>query len=288
MGIPDIAVNLCVAKNKLFLIEEPENDIHPKALKGLLKLVAKKSIENQFVITTHSNIVTKFLGSQSENKIFYVSNVLENRIPKSTISVVGNLPQERRKVLEELGYEMFDFDLWGGWLFLEESSSEKIIREYLIPWFVSELKNELRTFSARSLDEVESKFADFNNLFVFLHLQPSYKNKVWVIVDAGDREKAIIDKMKGIYTQSGWHEDQFLQFKEHDFERYYPEQFQEQVDEILNISEKRERWNRKKALLEEVEAWLKDDEGRGKEALQDSAREVIEILKIISEKLIRV
>ena len=93
--------------------------------------------------------------------------------------------------------------------------------------------------------------------------------------------------MKGIYTQSGWHKNQFLQFKEHDFEKYYPEQFQEQVEEILNISDKREKWNKKKALLEEVEAWLKDDEGRGKIALQGSAREVIVTLQIIREKLIR-
>jgi AAA15 family ATPase/GTPase len=282
-----LIVDLCIAENKLFLIEEPENDVHPQALKSLLKLITKKSKNNQFLITTHSNIVTKYLGAQPESKIFRVKMMFEERLPTSTVNEVGDSPQERREVLEELGYELYDVDLWDGWLFLEESSAEKIIKEYLIPWFVPELQNKLRTFSAHSIDEVEPKFMDFNNLFVFLHLQPSYFNRVWVIVDAGDREKDIIDKMKGIYAQSGWREDQFLQFKEHDFERYYPEQFQEQIEQILNISDKREKRNKKKALLEEVEAWLKDDDGRGKVFLKRSAREVIETLQIIRERLIR-
>ncbi len=68
---------------------------------------------------------------------------------------------------------------WVTWSFgplgflLEESSAEKIVREYLIPWFVPKLGGKLRTFSARSVSEVEAKFEDFNKLFVFLHLSPT-------------------------------------------------------------------------------------------------------------------
>jgi hypothetical protein len=54
-GIPHLLglINdLCLAENKLFLIEEPENDIHPKALKRLLDLIIQKSQSNQFVIST--------------------------------------------------------------------------------------------------------------------------------------------------------------------------------------------------------------------------------------------
>ena len=46
---------ITLAKNKLFLIEEPENDLHPKALKALLELILESSASNQFVISTHSN-----------------------------------------------------------------------------------------------------------------------------------------------------------------------------------------------------------------------------------------
>lgn len=89
-------------------------------------------------------------------------------------------------MLEELGYEAFDFGQWKAWLILEESSAEVIIREFLIPTFVHKLINKLKTYSARSLSEIELKFKDFNNLFVFVHLEQIYKNKAWVIVDAGE------------------------------------------------------------------------------------------------------
>jgi AAA15 family ATPase/GTPase len=62
--------DLCVAKDKIFLIEEPENDVHPKALKSLLKLIIEKSSTNQFFVSTHSNIVMKYLGSALDSRFF--------------------------------------------------------------------------------------------------------------------------------------------------------------------------------------------------------------------------
>lgn len=277
-----LIVDLCIAENKLFLIEEPENDIHPKALKNLLKMIIKKSQNNQFVITTHSNIVTKYLGAQKECKIFHVAMTFKDKLPTSIIGEVGESPEERRNVLEELGYELFDFDLWDCWLILEESSAEKIIREYLIPWFIPAMRTKLRTFSAHSISEVESKFKDFNNLFVFLHLQPTYKNRVWVVVDGGDREKEIIDKLREIYMHSGWNKKQFIQLSEHDFEKYYPKTFQEKVDELLAINDKQAKRMKKKTLLEELESWIKEDEERAKKAFANSASDVIDILRNIS------
>jgi AAA15 family ATPase/GTPase len=38
-----LIVNLCVADGNLFLLEEPENDIHPTALKALLELILAKA-----------------------------------------------------------------------------------------------------------------------------------------------------------------------------------------------------------------------------------------------------
>lgn len=75
-GVPNILgliVDLCMSENKIFLIEEPENDIHPKALKARLELIEMKSVNNQFIISTHSNIVTKYLGSVEGSKVFRVS-----------------------------------------------------------------------------------------------------------------------------------------------------------------------------------------------------------------------
>jgi predicted ATPase len=279
-----LIVDLCIAENQVFLIEEPENDVHPKALKKLLELIVEKSKTNQFLITTHSNIVLKYLGAQTSSKIFQVSMELIDRLPTSKVREVENTPEERQAVLEDLGYEFFDIDFWSAWLILEESSAEKIIREYLIDWFVPELKGKLRTFSAHSLSEVELKFDDFNRLFVFLHLQSIYKNRAWVLVDEGEQESEVIQKLKDKYCSSGWSEESFLQLSEHDFEKYYPEVFREDIEIILGESNKQKKRAKKKALLEKVEVWIKEDENRAKIAFEKSASEVIMILKkILSE-----
>ncbi|MBI3234033.1 MAG: hypothetical protein HYZ42_08325 [Bacteroidetes bacterium] len=179
---------------------------------------------------------------------------------------------------------MNSFDMWKGWLFLEESSAEILIRDYFIEWFVKPLKNKLRTFSARSKSEIIPKFNDFNNLFVFLHLEPTYKNKVWVTIDGGEDEKLIIEKLKTTYSKSGWNQDNFSQFNEHDFEKYYPAYFQTEVDKILALKD-REKWKAKKALLEGIKNWIREDPERAKREFQISAKEVIEHLKGIDRQL---
>lgn len=276
-----LLVDLCIADNKLFVIEEPENDIHPKALKELLKLVVKKSSDNQFIITTHSNIVTRFLGAESGTKIFKVDMEFKEKVPTSKIEEIENNPEARQSLLAHLGYELNDFDLWEGWLFLEEASAEKIIREYLIPRFAPLLQGKLRTFSARSIDEVESKFDDFNRLFAYLNMEPTYKNRGWVIIDNGPKEEDIIKRLKDTYCPNGWSEDHFQQFDEHDFERYYPLQFKDKVEQALSITDRKGKRNKKKALLDEVETWIKDDPENAKAAFAESATEVINKLKLI-------
>lgn len=285
-NIIGLVVDLCLAEGKLFLIEEPENDIHPKALKSLLSLIKEKSETNQFIITTHSHIVTKYLGSNPNSKVFEVKISFENKIPSSEIEEVASNVEARRDLLESLGYELIDVDMWDSWLILEESSAEKIIREYLIPWFVPNLVGKVRTFSARTISELEIKFNDFNNLFVFLHMEPIYKNRVWVIVDSGNIEKEVIDKLRQKYITSGWNGNNFSQFKEHDFERYYPKVFQEKVIEILQIGNSMQKLEKKKELREEVERWIENDSNRAKQEFEISAKEVIDRLKDIEAELL--
>jgi AAA15 family ATPase/GTPase len=285
-NILGLIVDLCIAEDRIFLIEEPENDIHPKALKALLKLIIEKSSTNQFFISTHSNIVMKYLGSVSDSKVFNVTNDGKDEAkPKlfvSKIEEVPNNPEDRRAVLEDLGYDFFDFDLWKGWLFLEESSAEVIIRDYLIGWFIPGLKNKIKTFSAGGTSKISGKFEDFNKLFVFLHLQPTYKNKVWVLIDGGEEEKKIIEEMKGTYSNSGWSASNFNQFKEHDFEKYYPSRFQNEVTIALDTNDKRKA---KKDLLNKVKNWISLNPDEAKEEFKTSAAEIIEHLKAISKQL---
>ena len=288
-NILGLITDLCVAEERIFLIEEPENDIHPKALKALLNLIISKSESNQFFISTHSNIVMKHLGAIPDSKIFRVINDKKDKkrpnLKLSTIQEVQNNPEERKKVLEDLGYDFFDYDLWKAWLFLEESSAEVLIRDYFIKWYTPKLKYQLRTFSAGSISKIQSKFDDFNRLFVFLHLEPTYKNKVWVYIDGGEKEAMIIKKMRDVYAKSGWNENNFNQFSEHDFEMFYPSRFQEGVQQAIGISDKQEKRTAKRELLERVKDWIKGNEQIAKEEFKESAKEVILILKAINKEL---
>lgn len=276
-------VDLAMAKDELFVMEEPENDIHPKALKGLLRLIAEKAVDNQFLITTHSHIVLKQLGAAPDAKIFEVRISYPDHIPTATVDEVPSSPDARLAILQNLGYELFDSDLWQAWLFLEEASAEKIIREYLMPWFTPELSGRLRTFSARCVDEVVPKLEDFNRLFVYLHLQQEiYKNMVWVLIDGGESESEVIEELKQTYVEdNGWAEDRFRQLSEHDFERYYPQDFAADVEKVLSEDNKAKRQEEKQDLLNRVEQWIAQDKERAKGGFEESAGEVIGILKEI-------
>jgi predicted ATPase len=288
-NIIGLITDLCVAENKVFLIEEPENDIHPKALKSLLNFIIEKSDTNQFFVSTHSNIVMKYLGGSLESKIFNIKSELSdpNR-PNLFISNLKEVPSnidDRIAVLENLGYEFNDFGLWSAWLFLEESSAEVIIRDNLIRWFVPSLTYKLRTFSAGSTSRIKPKFDDFNKLFVFLHLEPSYKNKVWVYIDGGEEEGGIISDMRQVYKSSGWNTSNFNQFFEHDFEKYYPNRFQEEVDDVIAVSGKQKKRTAKRELLNKVKDWIIENEKEAKEEFKTSASEIIEVLKSIKQEL---
>ena len=124
-------VHIVPASGKLFLIEEIENDLHPTALKHLLELIISKSESNQFIISTHSNIVARHLGTAPLSSLFSIKMQLADstNIPTSTCESVPESPEYRIKLLESLGYEPFDFYLWKGYLILEESTAERLIFE---------------------------------------------------------------------------------------------------------------------------------------------------------------
>jgi hypothetical protein len=67
-----LLVELSLEKGRIFLLEEPETNLHPKGLKALLGMIRKASERNQFIIATHSNIVVRELGSDDNTKVFNV------------------------------------------------------------------------------------------------------------------------------------------------------------------------------------------------------------------------
>jgi predicted ATP-dependent endonuclease of OLD family len=285
-GVPNIVALLCnliVSRHKLFLIEELENDLHPSALKALLDLIIKSSEHNQFVISTHSNIVVTHLCAGSQSRLFQVSTNKESLPTSAQITLVAETPDARIRVLQELGYAFSDFALWDGWLFLEESSAERLIRDYLIPWFAPKLKR-LRTIATGGISTVEPAFTDFHRLMLFTHLEPAYLGKTWVRVDGDEPGKAVVaalhQKFPTIPKSNVCHYDQSQ------FEHYYPDRFRDQANQALNIPDKQSKRDAKKKLLETVLEWIKEDEIRAREELRVSASEVIDDLSKIESELL--
>jgi len=284
-GIPNIVgllADLALSRDKLFLLEEPENDLHPTALKALLDLVVESSEHNQFVVSTHSNIVARHLGSTADSRLYYVNAEKGKLPPEAHIEMVPPTPAARLAVLRELGYAFSDFDLWDGWLILEESSAERIIRDYLIPHFAPKL-TRMRTLAVGGNRNIEPTLEDFHRLVRFTHLEEAYKDRAWVRIDGDADGHKIVSNLRERY--SGWSPDRFQCFEQAQFERYYPEGFSERVEQVLGESDRAARREAKCLLLSDVRAWLDEDKGRAHTALASSAAPVIAELRQIEAQL---
>jgi predicted ATPase len=274
---------LLTENNKLFLLEELENDIHPEALKKLLPLIIEKSKYNQFVISTHSNIIVKYLGSVPETKIFFCESTIDQQgsgIPLSTIEEVSNEPQSRLQILEKLGYELLDYDLAKGYLIMEESTAEKVVRDYLIPTFVPGLQHSLRTVASQGVNDVSNKLQMLNTLFMYAHRSEIYRNKAWVLVDGGEAGQKVISKLRANYP--GWEHSHFDQLSKENIEEYFPSKFNAQVKQVLKLNNGLGKQKAKHDLLSKVIDWTIAEPEIARTAFEESAAEIIRKLQSIA------
>lgn len=124
---------------------------------------------------------------------------------------------------------------------------------------------------------------------MFLHLEPIYRNRVWVLLDFGDRESAIITKMKERYEGAGWSPNNFRQLGRHDFEDYYPDEFSDEVQAIRDLDKKDAQTirNEKAKLIEKVKSWCRENREEAVAGFVVSAAEVIAFLKEIEIEMAR-
>ena len=285
-GVTEIVAliaELCLARNKIFILEEPETNLHPKGLKSLLNLVRSSSEHNQFIIATHSNVVVRELGGEDESKVFGVYRDGDTPNSPSRVEEVERTPAGHMQLLRDLGYEFTDFSLHEGWLFLEESSAEQIVRDILIPNFVPKLRGRLRTFSAAGVDNLEPTVSEFRRLITFVHLQPAYEGRIWVRADGDEAGRNVIEKMRLVFPNLG--ADALASFERQQFEHYYPPQFAEAVQQTLGIEDKKIRRQAKTDLLNQVVEWTANHSEEAKAAWAESAAEIVTILKSIAKKI---
>lgn len=287
VNIIGLIVMLLTEDRKLYLIEELENDIHPKALKKLLELIIEKSANNQFVISTHSNIVVKYLGNES-SKIFHLKwkpydNSSEDNLPTTTIAELPNNPEEKLHLLEDLGYDIFDFDLYKSYLILEESSAETLIKDFLIPTFCPQLKDKIKTIAASGVDDVEPRFHDFLRLFVFIHQNPVYASRAWVVVDGDEVGHKTIESLKSKFKS--WSSNHFLNLSKPNIEDFYPQQFQQEFAAIITEKDTHKKRDLKILFNKKVFDWINANQEQAKNEFATTASEIIGILNEINNSL---
>jgi AAA15 family ATPase/GTPase len=289
-GVPNIIGLLSILltdNDKLFLMEEPESELHPGALKQLLQLIIEKSDKNQFIISTHSNIVLKHLAAVDGSQILYTEapriDETTNYIPTTFSKPVGNSAEERLAVLENLGYDPFDFEIYKGYIIVEESSAERLIRDFVVPWFLPRARGVIRFISAQGVSNLESKFNRLEELFVYLHLAPIYKQRAWVIADG---DPAGLDATQSLKNKfKSWDQSHFVNWEKPTFEEYYPARFQEQINKIRSMSNSQQKQVEKAKLLDVLINWLNQNPDEAKARLNESAAEIINVLSKIFSKL---
>jgi len=87
-----LLTKILTSKHDIFLIEEPENSLHPTALLGLLDVMASFHKEKQFIITTHSET----LVSRAKPEEVIVAKIGEDGM--SEISNIQNVRELKRKL----------------------------------------------------------------------------------------------------------------------------------------------------------------------------------------------
>ncbi len=276
------ATGIIGASGKLFLIEEPENDLHPRALREVLKLIHKASDQNQFVVSTHSAIVLQELASIAGAKTYCVTKEDLGGPPVTRFSLVET-KEERTQVLLDLGFLPGDFGLWEAWLFLEESSAQSILQQIIIPWFIPQLNGRLQIYSCGGVDKVKAAIDRFGTVMVFMTQESIYKNRTWVIVDGDQAGLDVVEGLRKSFEKS-LSAERIRHWSQPHLEEYYPEQFQERVAGLSAIKDRQLRRTAKSVLLKDVLDWSRTAVD-AKEAWESCASELIERMREIAAAL---
>lgn len=280
LNILGLLVNIFSSDRRIFLIEELENDLHIGALKKLLTIIIDNVNRHQFFISTHNSVILRYLSAHRDTKVFEIIRGMKDRIPTSVVSLTPSGPGSLLPVASRLGADFNDTWLFDGYLILEESSAESIIREILVPHFTPSLNGRLRTVASGGTSNLFERYTSSQSLFLFAHLSPVYKTRCWVRADSDLSGREEIDKLRKSFPTL---EKVFGNYSKECFEYYYPAHFASEVTRVLAVQDKRTRRDEKAKLLKSVLDWARDNPSQAKEQFSVSAAEVIDDLKYMAE-----
>jgi hypothetical protein len=113
------------------------------------------------------------------------------------------------------------------------------------------------------------------------HLNPIYKNKVWVIADGDKAGINVIERMKSKF--SSWGKEYFKNITVNGFEFYYPQVFNEKVKALFEMKSEKNKFRKEKInLVNEVIEYFNKNKEVALNEFKDSAKDLIELLQEIN------
>jgi len=270
------------ARPRVMLIEEPENDLHPDALYRLLQVLRRnvEEVGHQLVVSTHSDVVLRELGSIKDAVVYRTSVVTaDGTLPTTTYARMED-EFDRRAALHSLGYRDA---LPIAWLVLEESTAQSFIFECLVPLFVPRL-SAIRGVSSDGVGNARRTVDGLHRMILFARLVEEDAPRAWVLVDGDEAGLQTVDTLREAY--STWPADRFRALSAPGIEEYYPARFADQVHEIQQESDRQRKRRLKAGLVKDIVGWVASDPDLARGDLQASAGEVIACLEDIERQII--
>ncbi|MCK5491427.1 MAG: AAA family ATPase [Candidatus Pacebacteria bacterium] len=121
--------------NKIFLIEEPETNFHPKLQRAFIRFLQEdlKSRNHQFFITSHSSIFVDSFINNENSKIFQIKLVTDKKPEYTEVIAISDEKYFKNvsSLFYELGVKGIDLLQTNGIIWVEGPSD----RIYLLKWF---------------------------------------------------------------------------------------------------------------------------------------------------------
>ena len=173
---------------------------------------------------------------------------------------------ERLDLLSELGYEV---DTPPGWLLLEESSAEVLLRGIPDSHIRARARHLSRTVAANGSGDVERKFSDLENFVLFAHLGDPAVRRAWVLVDGDSSGRKVVEQRRRRF--SSWPAEHFQHLSQNDLESDHPPRFADAVSEIRTSHVKDVKRSLKKRLLVQVRDWCREEPATAAKEFESSA-----------------
>lgn len=229
----------------LFMIDEAELHLHPSAQRSLKKALLDICATDQVLVNTHSSVFV--VDNHFSQKIFKV----EKSLSVTDVYLVEDL-EKIDIVFDLLGGSPSDLLLPRNFLIVEGKSEFEFITEIIKRFYRDKFLGIKVLYAGGDIDEQESTLLGVHKLFSPLagSDNPIYKDKSIILIDKPNSSQQSKYKLFKEGYSYLYNNNQVFELPEESLEKYYPEQYKKNDDEIkiLGSGGKKVEYAKKVAL----------------------------------------